>query len=88
MKNKNKNQEKIKDKKEELLKVHFAKHSIHYSKYFGRWTYIYALNLANLLHIENADSILDLACGCGLALCEFIRRKRPEAKLIGVDISA
>jgi len=40
-----------------------------------------------MLKIESAESILEVACGCGNILPIALSRKRPEAKYYATDLS-
>lgn len=47
----------------------------------------FALTLLNMLKIEDADTILEVACGSGKTLPIALSRKKPEALYYATDLS-
>ncbi|CAD8118630.1 unnamed protein product [Paramecium sonneborni] len=59
-----------------------------YARRIQKNTSVFCMTLLNMVHYEEADSILDAGCGAGYLHQHMINQKKTEAHLYGFDLSS
>ncbi|CAK92818.1 unnamed protein product (macronuclear) [Paramecium tetraurelia] len=59
-----------------------------YARRIQKNTSVFFMTLLNMLHYEEANSILDAGCGAGYLHQHMLNQKKPEAHLYGFDLSS
>lgn len=68
-----------------LLK-RYAAYAPNYDRKWGRYSAATLSKALEAIPIDEASSLLDVACGTGL-LADMLRRQRPQLSITGIDIS-